>query len=149
MADRIRWGILGTGNIARQFCAGVLSAQRSALTAVGSRSNESASAFARVHHIPTAYGSYEKLLADANVDAVYNSLPNSLHHQWTIAALEAGKHVLCEKPFAVDTAQALEMFDVARKAGAAGGGGVHVPQPSADSCGAESGGVRRHWWKSK
>jgi xylose dehydrogenase (NAD/NADP) len=117
MPDRLRWGILGTGNIARQFCTGTLSASRSVLKAVGSRSMESATSFARTNHITAAYDSYEKLLADRQVDAVYNSLPNSLHHRWTIAALEAGKHVLCEKPFAVNTAEAQEMFDVARRCG--------------------------------
>ena len=115
MADRLRWGILGTGNIARQFSDGVKAAPRSVLEAVGSRSTESASAFASAHNIPAAHGSYEALLADPRVDAVYISLPNSLHHRWTIAALRAGKHVLCEKPFAVNSAEAREMFDIARE----------------------------------
>jgi len=115
MANRLRWGILGTGNIARQFAAGVAAAKRSELGAVGSRAPESARAFAQASHIPTAHGSYESLLADPTVDAVYNSLPNSMHHPWTIAALRAGKHVLCEKPFAVTVAEAVEMFDVARQ----------------------------------
>jgi predicted dehydrogenase len=117
MSQRLRWGILGTGNIARQFAAGVSSARRSALAAVGSRSVETAANFARANAIPAAHGSYEALLADPQVDAVYNSLPNNLHHRWTIAALEAGKHVLCEKPFAVDTAESMEMFDTARRCG--------------------------------
>ena len=117
MTQRLGWGILGTGNIARQFCAGVAASTRSKLVAVGSRNPESASAFARNHQIPREHGSYEELLADPQVDAVYNSLPNSLHHRWTIAALEAGKHVLCEKPFSINTGQAQEMFDVARGKG--------------------------------
>jgi predicted dehydrogenase len=117
MSNRLRWGILGTGNIARQFSAGMLAASRSTLAAVGSRSAESAAAFARAHGIPVAHGSYEALLADPQVDAIYNSLPNSLHHRWTIAALRAGKHVLCEKPMAVNVAEAQEMFDVARNRG--------------------------------
>jgi len=117
MPERLRWGILGTGNIARQFCAGVAASTRSSLSAVGSRSNESAAAFARTHHVAAVHGSYESLLADPQVDAIYNSLPNSLHHRWTIAALEAGKHVLCEKPFAVHTGEAEEMFDVAGRQG--------------------------------
>jgi predicted dehydrogenase len=117
MSNCLQWGILGTGNIARQFCLGVLTAHRSSLAAVGSRSAESALAFARTHQIPSAYGSYQQLLADPNVKAVYNSLPNSLHHEWTIAALKAGKHVLCEKPFAINTSQAQEMFDVAKRQG--------------------------------
>src|SRR5687768_641291 len=110
MADTLRWGILGTGNIARQFCMGVATARRSRLAAVGSRTQESARAFAQAHHIPAAHGSYEALLNDAAVDAVYVSLPNAMHHEWTIKALRAGKHVLCEKPFATNAAQAAEMF---------------------------------------
>ncbi len=117
MTDRLRWGILGTGNIARQFATGVAAARRSVLAAVGSRTDPSAAAFAQTHKIPRARGSYEALLSDPNIDAVYNSLPNSLHHRWTIAALRAGKHVLCEKPFAVTVAEAEEMFDVARQCG--------------------------------
>jgi predicted dehydrogenase len=113
MTNRLRWGILGTGNIARQFCAGVLSAQRSVLAAVGSRTQASADSFAASYHIGSAYDCYEKLLADPEIDAVYNSLPNSLHHQWTLSALRAGKHVLCEKPFAVNQVQAMEMFQAA------------------------------------
>jgi xylose dehydrogenase (NAD/NADP) len=115
MVNRLRWGILGTGNIARQFAGGVAVARRSEVTAVGSRSLDSARTFAQANRVPMAHGSYPSLLADPNVDAVYNSLPNSMHHEWTIAALRAGKHVLCEKPFAVTLAQAAEMFEVARQ----------------------------------
>ncbi|MDB5298031.1 MAG: Oxidoreductase [Phycisphaerales bacterium] len=117
MADRLRWGILGTGNIARQFSAGVAASRRGALAAVASRQQASADAFAKAFQIPVALGDYAALLARADVDAVYVSLPNSLHHAWTIAALKAGKHVLCEKPFAVTPAEADEMFDVASSAG--------------------------------
>jgi len=114
----LRWGILGTGNIARQFAQGLNAAPaRHTLAAVGSRHGETASAFAKAHSIPTAHSSYADLLADRNIDAVYISLPNSLHHPWTLAALAAGKHVLCEKPIANDTAQAQEMFDAAQRAG--------------------------------
>jgi D-xylose 1-dehydrogenase (NADP+, D-xylono-1,5-lactone-forming) len=117
MNDQLRWGILGTGNIARQFADGVLkSAQRSQITAVGSRSPATAKAFAQPREIKGMHGSYQALLADAKVDAVYNSLPNSLHHEWTIKALRAGKHVLCEKPFALTRTEAEEMFAEAAKA---------------------------------
>src|SRR5688572_20877770 len=105
---KLRFGILGTGNIARQFADGVATAARSQVVATGSRSIESAKAFSTARKIPAAYGSYDELLADKDVDAVYNSLPNSLHHEWTIKALKAGKHVLCEKPFAMTRAQAKE-----------------------------------------
>jgi predicted dehydrogenase len=119
MTDRLGWGILGTGNIARQFAAGLSGSARGSLAFVGSRSRASAETFARalagIENI--SIGSYEELLATPDVDAVYVSLPNKLHHEWTIRALRAGKHVLCEKPFAVNAAQAQEMFDVARGAG--------------------------------
>ncbi|HZL36980.1 MAG TPA: Gfo/Idh/MocA family oxidoreductase [Tepidisphaeraceae bacterium] len=117
MAPTLRFGILGTGNIARQFAAGFSSARRSIVNAVGSRSAGSARDFAAAHPIPTAVGSYEELLASRDIDAVYVSLPNSMHHEWTIKALRAGKHVLCEKPFAANTGQALEMFKVAATEG--------------------------------
>src|SRR4051794_27116116 len=117
MADRLRWGILGTGNIARQFAEGVATAQRSSVAAVGSRTDETARAFAEKFKIQNAHGSYDALLRDANVHAVYNSLPNHLHHDWTIKALRAGKHVLCEKPFAMDAAESEDMFDVAKTSG--------------------------------
>jgi predicted dehydrogenase len=119
MTDRLRWGVLGTGNIARQFAAGVTESDRASLTFVGSRSRGSAETFAK----PLAgagnisIGSYEDLLSSRDVDAVYVSLPNNLHHEWTIRALRAGKHVLCEKPFAANAAEAQEMFDVARGVG--------------------------------
>jgi predicted dehydrogenase len=117
--DRLRWGILGTGNIARQFAAGVAASARGRLAAVASRAADKAAAFARTYQIPAAYGTYDDLLRDRDVDVVYVSLPNTLHHAWTIAALRAGKHVLCEKPFAATAAEAEEMFDVAQKAGRA------------------------------
>jgi D-xylose 1-dehydrogenase (NADP+, D-xylono-1,5-lactone-forming) len=118
MPDRLRWGILGTGNIARQFADGVSkTARRSVINAVGSRTADTAKGFAQPRQIPAAHASYKALLADPNVDAVYNSLPNNLHHEWTIEALKAGKHVLCEKPFAMTRSEAEQMFDVAAKAG--------------------------------
>jgi xylose dehydrogenase (NAD/NADP) len=117
MATKLRWGILGTGNIATQFAKGMALSRRGALTAVGSRRQNSADEFARIHAIPRALGSYESLIADEEIDAVYNSLPNSLHADWTIRALKAGKHVLCEKPLAMNASEAEKMFDVADKAG--------------------------------
>jgi predicted dehydrogenase len=117
MVDRLGWGILGTGNIARQFAAGVAAARRSRLVAVGSRDAGKAEAFARNHNIPRHAGSYDSVLTDKEVQAVYVSLPNNMHHEWTIKVLRAGKHVLCEKPFATSLAEAQEMFDVAKQAG--------------------------------
>lgn len=117
MTSILRWGILGTGNIARQFAAGLATSTRTMIAAVASRQADAARSFAGIHGVPAAYGSYAELLADRSVDAVYVSLPNSMHHEWTIAALRAGKHVLCEKPIAANAAQAEEMFDTAERAG--------------------------------
>lgn len=108
---------MGTGNIARQFAAGVMQSDRGVLTAVGSRSLSSATSFAKAYHIQASHGSYADLLADPACDAIYLSLPNTMHHEWTIKALRAGKHVLCEKPISVTLAEAEEMFDVAEKCG--------------------------------
>jgi len=115
MSQKLRFGILGTGNIARQFCLGCGLATRVEVAAVASRSSERSHCFADEHNIGSAYGSYEELLTDTEIDAVYVSLPNSLHAEWSIKALRAKKHVLCEKPIAIDTQQATEMFTEARR----------------------------------
>jgi D-xylose 1-dehydrogenase (NADP+, D-xylono-1,5-lactone-forming) len=112
---KLAWGILGTGNIASQFAEGVGGSTGGTLAAVGSRTAESAARFAQAHGIPRAHASYEQLLADPAVQAVYVSLPNSMHHEWTLKALAAGKHVLCEKPFASTLAQARDMYAAAKK----------------------------------
>jgi len=110
----LRWGILGTGRIANKF-AGELPASRTGrLVATASRTTGAAAAFARIHGGEPVTG-YEALLDRDDLDAVYLSLPNALHCQWTLAALDAGKHVLCEKPMALDVAEASRMFDRAAK----------------------------------
>ncbi|MGC4033190.1 MAG: Gfo/Idh/MocA family oxidoreductase [Tepidisphaeraceae bacterium] len=114
---QIRWGILGTGNIARQFATGVRQSKTGVLAAVGSRTSESAIEFANRFGVARPHPTYEQLLADPDVDAIYVSLPNTMHHEWTIKALRAGKHVLCEKPLAVTVKEAEEMFAVARETG--------------------------------
>ena len=114
---KLRWGILGTGNIATQFAQGVAGAKRSQIVAVGSRTQATADQFARAFNIPTAHDSYDALLANPDVDAVYLSLPNDMHCQWTLRALDAGKHVLCEKPFASNAPEARQMFEAADRAG--------------------------------
>lgn len=116
MADQLRWGIIGTGNIARQFAEGVGGARRSIVTAVASRRQETADAFAARFNIPTAWDDYAKLLDDPTVDAVYISLPNAMHCEWTVRALQAGKHVLCEKPFAMNLDECQRMFAAAESA---------------------------------
>ena len=111
--SRVRWGLLSTARINRLIIPAIRAARRSELTAVASRSLDKARAYAGEWRIPQALGSYEALLDDPAVDIVYIGLPNSLHVEWTVRALEAGKHVLCEKPLA------LTMEDVDRIAEAA------------------------------
>lgn len=117
LMSKLRWGILGTGNIARQFATGVRASRTGVLAAVGSRSPATAEAFARQFEVPVALGSYDALIQDRSYDALYVSLPNSMHYEWTIKALRAGKHVLCEKPISVTAAEAQEMFAVAQQTG--------------------------------
>ena len=115
-ADRwseLRWGVLSTANIGvAKVIPATQAAERCRVVAIASRDPATAQAAAGRLGIPTAHGSYEALLADPEVDAVYNPLPNHLHAEWTIAAARAGKHVLCEKPLAMSSAQAQEMVDV-------------------------------------
>jgi D-xylose 1-dehydrogenase (NADP+, D-xylono-1,5-lactone-forming) len=113
----LRIGILGTANIARSFVAGVRPSSTVSVTAVASRDAGKAEKFAREVGIPRHYASYEALLADREIDAIYNPLPNSLHAEWSIRAVQAGKHVLCEKPLAVTSAEARAMFEAARRHG--------------------------------
>ncbi|MDR3576329.1 MAG: Gfo/Idh/MocA family oxidoreductase [Anaerolineaceae bacterium] len=105
MSDRLRWGILGTGRINEALIAPLRMSSRNELVAVASRSLEKAQEYARNWKITKAYGSYEELLADTEVDVIYNSLPNHLHADWTIRAAQAKKHVLCEKPLALSTSE--------------------------------------------
>ncbi len=116
-ATRIRWGLLGTGNITRKLLAGARLASGLDVIAVGSRTMDRARAFANTNDIERVHGSYEDLLADPEVDAVYISLPNSLHHEWTMHALAAGKHVLCEKPYTRRPAEVDAAFDAAEAHG--------------------------------
>jgi len=113
MSTAFKFGILGTGNIAGQFAEGVADAKRGVVTAVGSRSAESAAAFGQRFGLPpeSCHSSYDALIHDDTIDAVYVSLPNHLHAAWTIKSLEAGKHVLCEKPFAMDAGETAAMFE--------------------------------------
>jgi xylose dehydrogenase (NAD/NADP) len=97
----LRWGILGPGRIAPRLVAAIGSSERGELVAVASRDTGRATAFADEHGIPHSFGSYDALLTAPDVDVVYVSLPNHLHAEWTIRALDAGKHVLCEKPLAL------------------------------------------------
>jgi predicted dehydrogenase len=116
-STHLRIGIFGAADIARAFVKAVSASDLVTVTAVASRSTEKAEAFAREYAIPRHFGSYETMLADPDIDAIYNPLPNSLHAAWSIRAVEAGKHVLCEKPLAVSEAEAKSMFNAARERG--------------------------------
>jgi predicted dehydrogenase len=116
--EQLRWGILSTARIATtKVVPATRRAANSEVVAIGSRDRGRAEAAARQLGIPAAYGSYEAVLADDEVDAVYLPLPNHLHAEWAIAAARAGKHVLCEKPLAVTTADARAMVEAADAAG--------------------------------
>jgi predicted dehydrogenase len=114
----VRWGILSTARIAREkVIPGIQRADRCRVVAIGSRDVARAAEVADRLGIPTTHGSYESLLADPEVDAVYIPLPNHLHAEWAIAAARAGKHVLCEKPLALTAAEAERMIDAAEAEG--------------------------------
>ena len=114
----LRWGILSTADIGRKKVIPAFQrAKRSEVVAIASRDADVAARVADELGIRTSHGSYEALLADGNVDAVYIPLPNHLHAQWTVAAAEAGKHVLCEKPLAMSSADAQQMVDACADAG--------------------------------
>jgi predicted dehydrogenase len=109
--DRLTVGVLGTAAIARDAVIPAIAASDHAVGAVASRDESRAAAFAADHSIPRSYGSYDALLEDDALDAVYVPLPNGLHADWTMRAADAGLHVLCEKPLAVDAAEAREVVD--------------------------------------
>ena len=118
MADRLRWGIISTARIGiRRVIPALLRSRTGTAVAIASRDLARARETAAKFQIPRAHGSYEALLADPDVDAVYIPLPNTLHPEWTIRAARAGKHVLCEKPLAIDARQARTMVDACRAAG--------------------------------
>jgi D-xylose 1-dehydrogenase (NADP+, D-xylono-1,5-lactone-forming) len=112
----MRLGLLSTANINRHVIPGAKESPEVDLVAVASRSQQAADAYAEKWEIPRAHGSYEALLEDPDVDAVYISLPNGLHVDWSVRALEAGKHVLCEKPLDRNPAEVERAFDAAERA---------------------------------
>ncbi len=118
IADRnIRWGILGTGNIAHHFANGLKAVPDADLVAVGSRAQDTADAFGDEFNVPRRYGSYGDLVNDPEVDVIYVSTPHQDHRASTLLCLEAGKHVLCEKPFAINVGEARDMVESARAKG--------------------------------
>ena len=114
--SKVRWGVLSTANIGvEKVIPGMQQGEYCEITAIASRNLGKAQAAAKELGIPKAYGSYEELLADPEVDAIYNPLPNHLHVPWSIKAIEAGKHVLCEKPIGLTSDEGQELVNAAKK----------------------------------
>jgi len=115
---KVVWGILGTANIGiKRVIPAIQAGERGVVGAIASRDADKAAATAARFGIPRSYGSYEALLADPGVEAIYNPLPNHLHVEWTVKALDAGKHVLCEKPIALDASEAQAMVAARDRSG--------------------------------
>jgi predicted dehydrogenase len=114
MANKLQWGLIGTGRIAREFAASLAESSSGELAAIGSRSEQKANEFAQ-DFPATTHGSYEALLADPAVEAVYISTPHPSHSEWTIKAAEAGKHILCEKPIGLNAREAAASLEAARR----------------------------------
>jgi D-xylose 1-dehydrogenase (NADP+, D-xylono-1,5-lactone-forming) len=117
VAHAVKWGIISTADINRKVIPGAHASAKVDLVAVASRDQARADEYAKMWEIERAYGSYEELLADAEVEAVYISLPNTMHCDWSIKAMEAGKHVLCEKPLSRHPAEVEAAFDAAERTG--------------------------------
>jgi len=117
MRNKIRWGLLSTANINRMLIPAIRQSERGELTAVASRNEETAVTYANQWDIPQTFGSYQEMLDSDAIDAIYNPLPNHLHAEWSIKAMRAGKHVLCEKPFALSLEEVDEMTAVSQETG--------------------------------
>jgi len=117
MAQKLGWGIIGTGSIAGAFAKALTHSKTGELRAVGSRSGDTARAFAEKFSVPKPYGSYDALLADGSVDAVYIATPHPMHAEWAIKAAEARKHVLCEKPLTINHPEAMAVVEAAHRNG--------------------------------
>jgi predicted dehydrogenase len=115
--DKVRWGLLSTAHINHRLIPAIRASDRGELVAVASRDPGKAKAYASQWEIPRAFGSYEAMLESGAVDAVYISLPNHLHAEWSIKAMQAGIHVLCEKPLAVSVAEVDQMIETSRQTG--------------------------------
>ena len=115
--SKVRWGLLSTARINDMVIPAIKASPRGELAAVASRSAAKANAYAAERDIAHVFASYEAMLASDTVDAVYIALPNHLHAEWSIKAMQQGKHVLCEKPLADTAAQARELADIAREKG--------------------------------
>jgi len=114
VSDQLNWGILGTGRIAEALAKAINESKTGKLVAVGSRTKESAEKFGNTYNVPRRHGSYQALLDDPQVQAIYISLPNHLHAEWTIKCAQAKKHILCEKPFATNFGESMALVEAAR-----------------------------------
>src|SRR5262245_6854818 len=118
MAKKVKWGVLGVANIAvKKVIPAMQASGWSEISAIASRDLSKAETAAQQLGIPQAYGSYEELINDPDIEAIYNPLPNNLHVEWTIKAAAAGKHVLCEKPISMTVAEALPLLQVRERTG--------------------------------
>jgi predicted dehydrogenase len=118
MSKKVRWGVLGVAAIAvKKVIPAMQKCELAEITAIASRDLQKAQQAAQSLGIPAAYGSYEELLADPEIDAIYNPLPNQLHVSWTVKAAEANKHVLCEKPLSMTVAEGKQLLDVEKRTG--------------------------------
>jgi predicted dehydrogenase len=117
MSEPVRWGLLSTARINQAILNGAAQSERTEIVAIASRDQARAEEYARAHALERAHGSYEALLEDADIDVVYISLPNSMHVDWSVRALEAGKHVLCEKPLDRRVGEVERAFDTADREG--------------------------------
>ncbi len=115
MTTSLQWGILGTGRIANVFAQGLAASQTGHLLAVGSRTSGDAQRFGEKWNVARRYASYEELLADTDVQAIYISTPHPMHAEWAINAADAGKHILCEKPIGLNRYEAVEIIEAARR----------------------------------
>jgi xylose dehydrogenase (NAD/NADP) len=115
--NKLRWGFLSTARINQALMPPLRSSARNELTAVASRDLERAKVYAEEWNIPRVFGTYEAMLADPDVDVIYNPLPNSMHMEWTVKAAQTGKHVLCEKPLAMTVTEVDAMISAAQQAG--------------------------------
>lgn len=115
MSENLAWGLLAAGAIAGKVSKAIELSSTGHVLAVGSRSQQTADEFAHAYGVPRAYGTYEALLADEDVDVVYVSTPHPMHAEWAIKAAEAGKHILCEKPLTTNYAEAAQVIDAARR----------------------------------
>jgi predicted dehydrogenase len=115
--NKVRWGLLSTANINRKLIPAIRESERGILTAIASRTQDIADSYAAEWEIPVAFGSYESMLASDQIDAVYIGLPNHLHVPWTLNALDAGKHVLCEKPFTISLEEVDQVIQRANETG--------------------------------